>query len=230
MAERGLRFRILSRIRRFRPPAEGPWLPEGVAGVRAVGHREYVGGGWEEIGQAQFDFLVGRGLEPGHVFLDIACGSLRGGVHFIQYLDPENYLGIDKEKVLIERGIAKELPKGVCDEKKPEFVVSDAFEFSKFSKRPDFALALSLFTHLTAGDIELCLTNLRTFVAHAHQFYASFASGSSEQNASQSHSHDGFSYLPEELSSLGERCGWQCNYIGDGGHPRGQVMMQFVAR
>jgi hypothetical protein len=74
-------------------------------------------------------------------------------VHFIKYLDRGNYLGIEKEQSLIERGLASELPADVRDTEHPEFVVSDSFAFDRFSKQPEFSLAQSLFTHLAAGDI-----------------------------------------------------------------------------
>ena len=77
---------------------------EAAIGVGGAGHRGYVGGKWDELGRLQFDFMVARGLQPEHVFLDVACGSLRGGVHFIKYLDAGNYLGIDKERALVRRG------------------------------------------------------------------------------------------------------------------------------
>ena len=55
------------------------------------GHRLFVGGVddflWTRIGELQFDFLRAQGLRPNHVLFDIACGALRGGVHFINYLD-----------------------------------------------------------------------------------------------------------------------------------------------
>jgi hypothetical protein len=193
-----------------------------------IGHRDYVGGMWEEMGRLQFEFLLSRGLQPEHVFLDIACGSLRAGVHFIRYLDRGNYLGIEKEQVLIQRGLSKELPAEVRVEKCPELVVSDAFEFDRFSKRPDFSLAQSLFTHLNAADVERCLVNLRAHVAPQHEFYATFAPGASTA-AGRSHARGSFYYSPDELAAIGERNGWQCNYIGDWGHPRKQVMMQFIA-
>ena len=60
--------------------------PEGESGIKMVGHREYVGGMWELIGKLQFNFIVGQGLKPENCFLDIACGPLRGGIHFIPYL------------------------------------------------------------------------------------------------------------------------------------------------
>jgi SAM-dependent methyltransferase len=207
----------------------GRRTPEGAAGIAIVGHREYVGGMWDEIGQLQFDFLIAQGLQPESVFLDIACGSLRGGVHFIRYLEAGNYLGIDKETALIERGLETELPADVREEKMPEFVVSGAFEFDRFSRRPDFSLAQSLFSHLVEADIELCLRNLRRSAAPHHRFFATFFAGDSEQNACHSHAHASFQHKPEKLIALGESNGWQCDYIGDWGHPRGQVMMQFVA-
>jgi SAM-dependent methyltransferase len=193
-----------------------------------IGHRDYVGGMWEEMGQLQFDFLLSRGLQPENVFLDIACGSLRAGVHFIRYLDCGNYLGIEKERVLIDRGLAKELPAEVREEKRPELVASDDFEFDRFSKQADFSLAQSLFTHLNADDVDRCLKKLRANVAPQHQFYATFAPGASTA-AGRSHARGSFYYSSDELAAIGERNGWQCNYIGDWGHPRKQVMMQFVA-
>jgi len=201
-----------------------------MAGVAIVGHRDYVGGMWKEMGQLQFDFMVGRGLRPEHVFLDIACGSLRGGVHFIRYLDRGNYLGLDKEKVLIQRGLSKELSSQLREEKCPEFVVSDAFEFDRFSKQADFSLAQSLFSHLSAADLERCVVNLRANVAPQHELYATFNYGENDRDRPlRSHAHGTFRYLPDQLAAIGQRNGWECNYIGDWGHPRKQVMMQFIA-
>lgn len=131
--------------------------PEGIETINAIGHRDYVGGLWEEVGQLQFNFLVAQGLKPEHTLLDIACGSLRGGVHFINYLNPGNYLGLDKEQELINRGIEHELGNAQQAEKQPEFVISDCFEFDHFSKVPDYAIAQSLFTHLVEADIKACL-------------------------------------------------------------------------
>ena len=42
-------------------------------------HRGVVGGMWDEIGKLQFEFMVKQGLKSEHKFLDIGCGSLRGG-------------------------------------------------------------------------------------------------------------------------------------------------------
>jgi len=200
---------------------------EAVIGVGGAGHRGYVGGKWDELGRLQFDFMVARGLQPEHVFLDVACGSLRGGVHFIRYLDEGNYLGIEKERTLVRRGLSRELPRAVRKEKRPEFVISDSFEFERFSKRPRFSLAQSLFTHLVPEQIELCLANLRAFVPAGHEFYATFSAGASAANPEASDDFKRFAYSQEELSVLAQRTGWNSDYIGDWGHPRGQLMMRF---
>src|SRR5579864_173888 len=132
-------------------------------GILFFGHRDYIGAQWDTVGPLQFQFLVDQGLKPHNVLLDIACGSLRGGVHFIPYLDDGNYLGLEKERQLIRLGLKKELPSELRRSKRPEFVVSDSFEFKRFSKRPDYAIAHSLFTHLPSSMILDCLTKLRQF-------------------------------------------------------------------
>jgi SAM-dependent methyltransferase len=183
---------------------------------------------WDKIGRLQFDFLVEEGLKPSHCLLDIACGSLRAGVHFIPYLEVGNYLGIDKEKSLIELGIEKELGSSLYNDKKPEFVVSDCFEFSKFSKQPQFSIANSLFTHLNPQDINLCLSSLREFVDAGHIFFATFFEGHSlTKNWRKSHSHAGFYYSSKEMKKFGEKNGWKAVYIGDWKHPRLQMMMKY---
>jgi len=204
--------------------------PEGEQGIRALGHREYVGGMWEEIGRLQFEFLVQHGLKPSHCLLDIACGSLRGGRYLIPYLQVGNYLGIDRERRLIELGIEQELGQAICEEKKPEFVVSDRFEFGKLSRKPQFSIAQSLFTHLNASDISLCVKNLRHFVEPNHVLFATFFEGVSSSDRGTSHSHAAFRYSRDEMARMGEQAGWKATYIGDWRHPRNQVMMQYEAR
>ena len=73
-------------------------------------HRKFVGGMWERIGRHQFDFLRDRGLRPEHRLLDVGCGALRGGVHFIRYLNVGGYYGIDINASLLAAGRDVELP------------------------------------------------------------------------------------------------------------------------
>jgi hypothetical protein len=196
-----------------------------------LAHRGYVGGSWEEIGKVQFDFMLNQGLKPEDILLDVACGSLRAGRHFIAYLNKGHYLGLDHNRWLIEAGLKHEVPKAMQKEKRPEFVISDAFEFEKLTKQPTFALAQSLFSHLTKADIELCLRNLFAAMPSGGRFFATFVPMSflpeDYQNPDQSADDKAFRYDAEEILEIGRAAGWQGRYIGDWGHPRGQEMLAF---
>jgi len=202
-------------------------MSDGSLGVALSGHRDYVGGLWDQIGLMQFEFLVSEGLMPGHVLLDIGCGALRGGIHFIPYLDPGHYLGIDKTRTLIRRGLRSELPDEVRRQRRPHFVVSDRFEFQRFPLAADFALAQSLFTHLPARDITRCLEKLRLYAPQCRLYATFFEVERTGVNPSMAHSRQGFSYTREQMASHGAGLGWVFRYIGDWGHPRGQMMGEY---
>ena len=211
------------------PAVPPPSIAHGPAGIRQVGHREYVGGKWDEIGQLQFDFLVAQGLRPDHYLLDIACGSLRGGVHFIPYLEPGHYLGIDKEPELIRAGRDEELSATLRDEKRPVLLVDGHFAFDRFGVRPNYALAQSLFTHLPPELIATCLRNLRDVIADDGVFYATFfqSYADSHGNPDQAHDWGRFNYTRDQMERLGRDAGWRMEYIGDWRHPRGQMMLRY---
>ena len=197
--------------------------------IGGEGPRGYVGGLWHEMGEMQFRFLVEHGLRPEHVFLDIACGSLRLGVRAIPYLNPDNYLGIDLKGDLIEHGKTIEVGPIMCQIKRPEFVISDDFEFWRFSKAPDFAMAQSLFSHLIADDIRLCLRNLAKHRKQTTVFYATFFEADGPTvNPPISHPHDVFKFTQSEMAEFGSQTGWAMDYIGDWGHPRNQKMLKYA--
>ncbi len=188
---------------------------------------------WEEIGTAQFAFMVRQGLTPQDIFVDVACGSLRGGTLFIAYLEPGHYLGIDQHAWLIKAGLQHEISRRLRKEKQPEFVISDRFAFHEFRKRPNYGLAQSLFSHLTKGDILLCLRNLRPHMQTGGRFFATFApKGLSHRDyVNPCHSDDrrAFRYDAEEILALGREAGWETQCVGQWGHPRGQEMLEFLA-
>jgi hypothetical protein len=210
-------------------PDRLPKWPEGEEGIRARGHREGVGGLWEQVGALQFGFLVWQGLLPDKVLLDVGCGSFRGGRHFIRWLDPGNYLGLEKQRELVEAGIEKELGPDLVEAKRPEIVISQSFEFHKFTRQPDFALAVSLFTHLTPDDITDCLKGLRTISHTGTAFWATFWEGSSRGNPLESHTDASFSYTRREMTQFASGLGWRPVYFGDWGHPRYQRIMKYEA-
>ena len=206
----------------FSPPHEGESV------ISNIGHRKYIGGHWEEIGRLQFDFLKKMGLKPNHCLLDIGCGSLRGSIYYIKYLNKNNYIGLDKESKLIELGIKNELDKKIFLKKDPTFLINDKFDFSEINNEPDFSIAQSLFTHLNPGDIRLCLKNLSEILTKNHSFFATFKKGNSFLNTKNSNSFSVFYYSIKTLNKIANEVGWKTEYVGDFGHPRNQEIMKFT--
>jgi len=201
-------------------------------------HREAVGGMWDEIGKLQFDFLVSQGLKPKHRFLDIGCGSLRGGIHAIRYLNEGNYFGIDKDQQLLDAGGRVELPNYGLESKRVALLQMDDFNFSVFNTQFDYALALSLFTHLSWNDIARCVINVEKVLAPGGRFYATFF-----ENIGGRFNLDPISHQPGGITSYFDRdpfhydfntfvdickgLALEVEYIGQWHHPRDQMMMVF---
>ena len=202
--------------------------------IREMGYREFVGGDglyWDEIANLQFNFLRSEGLKPKHILLDIACGCLRAGRLFIEYLNAGNYLGIEKEVNLIIYGVSEEVGMPIFVEKYPFFVVSSNFEFEKFPIQPDYAIAQSILTHLSSEDVYRCLKSLRNFVNSRVILYATFFEAFSKvDNPPFSDSIDCFFYTREQMNTIAEISGWYMEYVGDWGHPRDQKLIKLIAK
>ena len=92
--------------------------------IRQNKHRDLIGGKWSKIGRLQFDFLLEHGLQPQHKLLDIGCGCLRGGIHFINYLEANNYYGLDINESLI-KAAWHEVKLAQLAAKNPQLLVSE---------------------------------------------------------------------------------------------------------
>ena len=146
--------------------------------------RGKVCGLWEKIGELQFNFLVKNGLEPKHFLLDIGCGSLRGGIHFIKFLDEGHYFGIDKNNELLEGGKI-ELKENGLEHKNPTLKKIENFDFKSLNQKFDYAIAQSVFTHLPLNDIVYCVMNIEKILVPGGKFYATFFESTLDNNDEQ---------------------------------------------
>jgi len=127
-------------------------------------YQEGIGGGskeWNSRGKFQLVFLQKMGLQPDHTFIDIGCGPIRAGEHFILYLDPKYYIGFDYNKTYIR--IAKELVNKSNDllVKDPElFCVNDFNLSSHTEKQGDFGLAFSVLNHCNYEEVQQFFQNI----------------------------------------------------------------------
>jgi SAM-dependent methyltransferase len=207
------------------------------AEISCGSHREFVGGMWDQIGRLQFDFMVQRGLSPSCRLLDIGCGALRGGLHFIRYLDPGNYFGIDANASLIWAGREVELPAAGLAGRSPHLLVDDSFGFREFEATFQFAIAQSLFTHLPANAIERCLVRIAEVLDPGGRFYATyFESPSAHHIDPMEHSGgivtysdaDPFHYHFSLIRFLTIGMPLSVSNLGAWNHPRSQHMLEFV--
>ena len=213
-------------------------------------HRALVGGMWEEIGRLQFEFLRARGLEAQHLLIDVGCGALRGGVHFIRFLDAGNYFGIDRDASMLRAGLEIEARRARFPDTVEAIDLSDripaqnllhddAFRFHRFGVEFDYALAQSLFTHIPLNSIRLCLTELARCTRAGGRLYATFYDCPSGEAIEQPYTHqpgdmtsfpdrDPFHYRFTDFVFCAQHLPWKLNYLDDWAHPRAQRMIEFV--
>ncbi len=201
---------------------------------RPFDHRRYVGGLWDEIGELQLAYLVERGLLPHHNFLDVGCGSLRGGVRFIAYLDRGRYFGFDIDEELLDAG-RRELELAGLGSRAPTLLCDDAFRFTSFACTFDMALAHSVFTHLPVNSVMRCLSEVEQVLVPGGRFLATFFAHSQRRlDVEPRHPSPGITthidadpyfYDPDIFRWMVEGSTLSFEFVGDWGHPRGQQML-----
>jgi cyclopropane fatty-acyl-phospholipid synthase-like methyltransferase len=203
-------------------------------------HREVVGGMWEEVGAWQIEFCKIQGLKPSDRFLDVGCGSLRGGVRFVDYLDRGNYCGIDAHAALLDKGYDVELAKAGLTDKldRAQLVTTDRFDTSSFAPGFDMALALSVFTHISWNQIRLCLSELSKVMAAGSRLLASYFETQEHDDLADvvdrgwginsRFDANPFQYRFSDLVSAADGLGIAVKRIEDVNHPRGQHIASFT--
>ena len=187
-------------------------------------HRGFVGGMWEQLGKFQLDYMISNGLKPHHKLIDIGCGCLRGGVHFIDYLDSGNYFGTDINQSLMIVAGNEEIKKAGITQKKPNLSLTSDF-IGEASVKYDFALAFSLFTHLKIESISRCLRNLRPVLSGS--FFATFFDKNDKPDLTTHGDRDPYHYDFYKIKGLAENVGFSVKVDNTFEHPRKQKMVVF---
>lgn len=204
-------------------------------------HRSTVRGNtafWDYLGKLQLDYLVEQGLQPEHYLLDVGCGPLRAGVHFIGYLEPGHYAGVDKRGARLERAAEVELPRHGLEDKAPLLLVNEDFEFSKLGQTFNYAIAQSVFTHLPLNSIVRCLVEMSRVLRPGGRFFATIYENpqgkmflgeiqQSERVVSYC-DRDKYHYDLDTLRAVCEGTNLTMSYEGDWGHPDNQKMVVFT--
>jgi hypothetical protein len=209
------------------------------AAVAKLRHRDVVGGMWDEMGKLQFDFLCSQGLRPSSRLIDIGCACLHGGTHFVKFLEAGNYYGVDINQSLLDAGYDLELKHGNVQTKLPRanLICDDEFQFSRFPVRFHFALAQSVFTHLPANHLQLCLGRLAPSMEPDGALFATFFIVPDEhpfgtpfnhpRGVRTFDHHDPYHYRTWQIHNFCDGLPWSALVIGDWNHPRDQQMVLF---
>lgn len=183
-----------------------------------------IGGHWEEIGLLQFDFLKQQGLTSDKTMLDIGCGTLRGGRHFIRLLNKGNYTGIDISPKAIEYAQHLIREEELTD-KNAILIVSQNkdLKFNEFAgKTFDFILAQSVFTHLMPEHIEECFKHVSSIMHTGSAFYFTYFRSADYQQIN----HKDFSYPFTFFKNLADKYNFSITDLTDEyKHPKKQNML-----
>jgi len=195
-------------------------------------HRVTVGGLWDELGELQFDFLKNQGLLPSHYLLDVGCGSLRGGIHFIRYLDPGHYIGFDCDEPLVRAGIEIELARVELDPARATFIVNDNFQLDGLPPI-DFAFAQGVFPEIPLTTVITCIAAVVKKLAPAGRFYVTYFEDPNPAETAPVVQPSGVVTHPdmfpyhlnfEVLAGMCRSVGARAERVSDWKQPRGQVM------
>lgn len=200
-------------------------------------HRTFVGGFWEELGDLQLSFLIEHGLLPQHTLVDIGCGALRGGIPIARYLDAGNYHGVDINASLIEAGL-REIEESKLIGKDLQLLTSEKFELRSFGKQFDYAIAISLFTHLPMNHIVRCLVETKHVLKPGARLYATYFTTPTPAclepvehtpgGVVTGYDSDPYHYSLAEFQWMARLAQLDIDAIGAWGHPRGQQMLVFT--
>ncbi|KAJ6353948.1 hypothetical protein OIU76_002885 [Salix suchowensis] len=133
-------------------------------------------------GRDVFEFLAESShLSPNSRVLEIGCGTLRVGLHFIRYLGPEHYHCLERDELSLMSAFRYELPSQGLLQKRPLIVRGEDMDFTKFGPRVvyDLIYASAVFLHMPGKLVWVGLERLvsklkpydgRIFVSHNMKF------------------------------------------------------------
>lgn len=133
-------------------------------------------------GRDVFEFLAEAShITPNSHVLEIGCGTLRVGLHFIRYLNPENFHCLERDELSLMAAFRYELPSQGLLHKRPIIVRGEDMDFTKFGSGVvyDLIYASAVFLHMPDKLVWVGLERLasklrpydgRIFVSHNIKF------------------------------------------------------------
>jgi len=134
---------------------------------------------WRTKREFQIAFLKQFGLEPHHTLLDLGCGTLRGGIPLIEYLQENHYVGFEVRREVLEEGRIK-LQEAGLTHKNPMLLSRDDISSLQLGRQFDFVWAYSVLIHLSDEVLDDFLVILREHLKSSGAFFANIMIGNAE--------------------------------------------------
>ena len=109
----------------------------------------------ERVASAEHAFhsLVSLGVRPGDKFVDYGCGTLRLGVLFIEYLEPDDYFGLDIDDRILTAGRARLSPELIAAKRPVLEVISPDSVSRVAAKRPRWVCSKGVLQHVPPHEM-----------------------------------------------------------------------------
>jgi ubiquinone/menaquinone biosynthesis C-methylase UbiE len=102
--------------------------------------------------RTQYEFMLSKGLQPDHQFLDLGCGCLRGTIRLLNYLRDGNFYGADVSMGLLKAAIDER--ERLKTPQLPILQLMEDFDLPKlFDVKFDYILSVSVIPYLYPDDI-----------------------------------------------------------------------------
>lgn len=113
-----------------------------------------------ENGRREFQQIVQYGLQSNNVCIDYGCGTLRVGVHIIDYLNFGKYWGLDLDPYLLDEG-RRLVGEKLFTEKSPNLrVISSEVVNEVAALQPDFLFSFRVLTHVHPDELADYIGNI----------------------------------------------------------------------
>lgn len=131
---------------------------------------------WGEKRAFQIRFLRSRGLEADDYVLDVGCGTLRGGVPLIDFLERGHYVGVETRYEALSEGM-QELARHELEEKRPILITADLLSVVDYLPAFDYVWAYAVVFHMRDPVVEDTLEFVSEHLRPGGRFYANVEVG-----------------------------------------------------
>jgi hypothetical protein len=150
-----------------------------------------------------FRQLVGQGISPKDTLVDFGCGTLRIGRSFIEFLEPDRYIGMDIDERILEAGRSSLTAELIASKRPVLEVISPESLIRVAAKKPKWIFAKGVLQHIPPAELNEFFGNLAPIVhAGAVGFLYGRCAEKSKALSSKSWMHD-FRQLQEAAARHG---------------------------